>query len=176
MDRQRNTGPGLGITLCRGLALATTLAALAAPATANTAVTPPAQPQGSAASGPGLKPCLLVVAGPGAEAKSESVTAFWHTVNAGVAEKLVEKLSADGHAARVAVVPQKTPAGELSGQIALALARERCHRLLQIRHQLGGGSGPDAFFAFDAAALDVTEAARGFRLGKELFRKTCPPP
>lgn len=120
----------------------------------------------------GLNSCVLVSAGTGSKAGSEKVTQFWKTVNAEIAKSLVQQLSKDGVAARLDVVPQDAASDKIPGMIALALARERCNQLLQFTHQLGGGSGPDAYFAFEAALLGVQESDGGFTLGKEAFRKT----
>ena len=119
----------------------------------------------------GLRPCLLVSAGTGTKANSEKVTQFWQTVNAEIAKSLVEQLTKDGVAARLDVVPQDTAFDKVEGVIALALARERCNQLMQFVHQLGGGSGPDAYFAFEAAVLGVEESDGGFTMSKEAFRK-----
>ena len=120
----------------------------------------------------GLNPCLLVSAGTGSKAGSEKVTQFWQTVNAEIAKSLVQQLSKDGVAARLDVLPQDATSDKIPGMVALALARERCNQLMQFTHELGGGSGPDAYFAFEAALFGVQEADGGFKLGKEAFRKT----
>lgn len=78
----------------------------------------------------------------------------------------------DGVAVRLDVLPQNAASDKIPGLIALALARERCDQLLQFTHQLGGGSGPDAYFAFEAALFGVQEAGTGFKMGQEAFRKT----
>jgi hypothetical protein len=120
----------------------------------------------------GLNPCLLVSAGSGSKANSEQVTRFWQTVNAEIAKSLVEQLAKDGVAARLDVLPQDAASDKIPGMIAIALARERCDQLLQFTHELGGGSGPGAYFAFQATVLGVQEAAGGFTMGKESFNKT----
>ena len=119
----------------------------------------------------GLSPCVLVSAGSGSKANSEKVTQFWQTVNAEIAKSLVEQLTRDGVAARLDVLPQDAASDRVPGLIALALARERCSQLMQFTHQLGGGSGPGAYFAFEAALFGVREADGGFTLGQEAFRK-----
>jgi hypothetical protein len=120
----------------------------------------------------GLGPCLLVSAGSGSKANSEKVTHFWQTVNAEIAKSLVEQLTKDGVAARLDVLPQDTASDKVPGLIALALARERCDQLMQFTHELGGGSGPEAYFAFEAAVFGVQEVHAGsFQIGKEAFRK-----
>lgn len=118
-----------------------------------------------------LGACLLVVAGSGAKALSEKVTQFWQAVNAEVATSLVEQLAKDGVAARLELLPQDAAPEAIPGLVATGLARERCRQLMQLTHELGGGSGPDAYFAFEAALFQVQEAEGGFTLGREAFRK-----
>jgi len=120
---------------------------------------------------PGLGPCVLVSAGTGSEAKSEQVTQFWQTVNAAIAKSLVQELTKGGVDARLEVLPHGTASDKVPGLIALALAREHCGQLMQFTHQLGGGSGRDAYFAFEAALFGVQEDDGGFKIGQEAFRK-----
>jgi hypothetical protein len=125
---------------------------------------------GSSAAEP-LNSCLLVVGGLGPSTGSEKVTRFWRDVNAEVARSLVKQLTADQVAAKVEVLPNDAARDKVPGLVGLALARERCGLLLQLAHELGGGSGPDAYFAFEPGVFGVQEAKGGFKIGKESFRK-----
>lgn len=118
-----------------------------------------------------LNPCLLVTAGTGSKALSKEVTQFWQTANAEIARSLVQQLTAGTVAARLEVLPQDAAPDKIPGLMALALAREKCDRLLQFTHELGGGSGPDAYFAFEAVLFGVQRTDDGFQLGSEAFRK-----
>jgi len=155
---------------------ASVLVLLAGPAlimpSAVAALEPTGGPQRADTAPPELSPCLLVVAGSGTKAQKESVTEFWHTVNVEIAKSLVQQLAEGDVSARLEVIPQQTPSDQVPGEVATALARERCRQLLQFTHKLGGGSGPDAFFAFEAVVLGVKQTARGFKLQDEVFRKT----
>lgn len=128
-------------------------------------------PTGRAATAVELGPCLLLVAGTGSKALSEKVTQFWQAVNAEVAKSLMQQLTKDGVAARLELLPQDTAPDKIPGLVAVGLARERCRQVMQFTHELGGGSGPDAYFAFEAALFDVQEAEGGFKLGSEAFRQ-----
>lgn len=128
----------------------------------------PATPAEEAA---GLGKCVLVVSGTGTRAGNEKVTAFWHQVNTSIATTLVEQLSAEKVPVRSEVISVETSDKDVPGKIALALARERCDQLLQFRHELGGGSGPDAFFGFEATVFGVEPSKNGFKIGRQAFRK-----
>jgi hypothetical protein len=128
-------------------------------------------PAAAGARPAGLNACLLVVAGTGSKTAKQAVTQFWQQVNAEIAKSLVQQLSGDGVAARLEVLPGDAATDSIPGLIAVALGRERCKQLMQFTHQLGGGSGPEAFFAFDAAVFSVQETDGGFKLGDGAFRK-----
>jgi hypothetical protein len=118
-----------------------------------------------------LNPCLLLAAGTGSKALREDVTQFWQTVNAEIATSLVQQLTKDGIAARIEILPKDASPDKIPGMIATGLARERCSQLMQFTHELGGGKGPDAYFAFEAVLFGVQEAEGGFTLASEAFRK-----
>jgi hypothetical protein len=118
-----------------------------------------------------LDSCVLVVSGAGSKAGNQQVTDFWHQVNTSIAKALLEQLAADKVPVRSEVIPAAASDEDVPGKIALALARDRCGQLLQFNHQLGGGSGPGAFFAFQASLFGVEETKGGFKIGKEAFSK-----
>ncbi len=123
-----------------------------------------------------LKPCLLVTAGTGSQARSPQGTQFWQMANAEIARLLVQQLTAGTVTAgtvagRLEVLPQDAAPDKITGLVALALAREKCDRLLQFTHELGGQSEFDAYFAFEAVLFGVQRTDDGFRVGSEVFRK-----
>ena len=42
---------------------------------------------------------------------------------------------------------------------------------MEFTHELGGGSGPGAYFAFEAVIFDVQKMDGGFKMSREAFRK-----
>lgn len=157
------------------------LVLLAGSAPAPPPATQPAEPAPQAAAGSekpagtespsGLGDCVLVVAGTGTKTANEGVNKVWHTMNSESAKELVRQLTEAKVPARLAVIPQETPEDKVLGQLALALTHDRCRQLLQFSHVLGGGSGPGAFFGFEATLMDVTETPTGFKLGQQTFHK-----
>jgi hypothetical protein len=126
---------------------------------------------GSAADAVQTGQCVLVVVGRGPTVANEKVAKFWQDVKVQVANSLLQELTKEGVAARLELLPQDASSDAIPGMVATALAREGCRQLMEFTQELGGGSGPDAYFAFEVVLFDVQKTDGGFRIGREAYRK-----